>query len=202
MSYQSLMVDLKGKSILVVGGGKVAYRKVRTMLDKEAVITVIAPDISEELYALGDTVTILQREVNRTDIEGQFLIVAATSDEQVNRTIANSCRDHQLVNVADHTEVGNTVIPGTVKRGQLTISVSTIGASPKLAKRIKQHLAKEYDVSYEDYVDFLSHVRNLVKKLPVEREVKDELLEEVLEERFRTSTMERERLIEQLRQQC
>ena len=176
MAYYPFMVDLKGKKILVAGGGPVAWRKCRTFLDFGAAVVLAAPKLCPELAALleGEAATALiwRKETYCAALltEELFAVVAATDDRKVNRQIAADCRTRRLpVNVADAPELCSFFLPAVVRRGDLTLAVSTGGQSPGLAAKLCRELAERYDEGYGQRLALLGRLRTrlLAGSLPV-----------------------------------
>ncbi|EEK74179.1 Precorrin-2 dehydrogenase [Bacillus mycoides] len=139
-----------------------------------------------------------QREYEKSDIKDAFLVVAATSDSVLNEQIAEDAAVNQLVNVITNPESGNVHFPAAIHRGLLNVAVSTGGASPKLAKKIRDDIANKYDEKYESYLDFLYEVRLKVKELQVEKRQKNILLQEVLKSIYVQSEQKRELFLQEL----
>ncbi|EEL07021.1 Precorrin-2 dehydrogenase [Bacillus cereus BDRD-ST196] len=139
-----------------------------------------------------------QREYEKSDIKDAFLVVAATSNSVLNEQIAEDAAVNQLVNVITNPESGNVHFPAAIHRGLLNVAVSTGGASPKLAKKIRDDIANKYDEKYESYLDFLYEVRLKVKELQVEKRQKNILLQEVLKSIYVQSEQKRELFLQEL----
>jgi precorrin-2 dehydrogenase / sirohydrochlorin ferrochelatase len=134
-------LDLRGRDCLVVGGGRVATEKVHGLLDCEACVTVVAPQIDDALRALP--VQIEQRAFAETDVDGRFLVVATTDDRGVNAEVSRLAEERStLCNVADDPELCNFILPALVRRDPIVVGVSTGGASPALAQRIRSDIAR------------------------------------------------------------
>ncbi|MED1864475.1 NAD(P)-binding protein [Fictibacillus nanhaiensis] len=159
-------VNLSGKTVVVAGGGLVASRKIKDLLNEEAKITIISPTAVEEIkeWHAERKLTWIERKVKREDLEKALLIIAATNCKEVNSWIAEQASTKQLVNVVDQPHLGNFIVPSVVKRGKLILSVSTSGASPSLSKSIKKELQQKYSEDYETYLDFLFQCRSIIKK--------------------------------------
>lgn len=169
-SNYPIMVRLEGKKVVVVGGGKVAARKVSGLLDSGAHIIVISPDATGELrdLATGGIIEWHEKQFSKQDIEGAFLIFAATNDSELNQSIKAAASDHQLVTIADDPEGSDFHVPSHIQRGRLSIAVSTGGASPTLARKIREQLELQFDDRFEEYLEFLFSARQRIL-----REVKD-----------------------------
>ena len=170
------------KRVVVIGGGKVAGFKIIPLLKQGADIVVVSTELDANLVKLVEEKQIrwYQREYEKSDIKDAFLVVAATSDSVLNEQIAEDASVNQLVNVITNPESGNVHFPAAFHRGLLNVAVSTGGASPKLAKKIRDDIANKYDETYEAYLNFLYEVRIKVKELQVDKRQRNILLQEVL----------------------
>lgn len=163
--YYPVSLDLRGRRCLVVGGGSVAYRKVCSLLPCGALVEVASRRLALPLRKMAEAEQIrhLPQDYHPSLLEGIFLVISATDDCAVNRRVAeDATRQNTLVNVADSPELCSFILPASVKRGPLTISVSTGGKSPALARAIKEELAALYGPEFEDLVRFLGKIRPLV----------------------------------------
>ncbi|HSW63061.1 MAG TPA: bifunctional precorrin-2 dehydrogenase/sirohydrochlorin ferrochelatase [Dissulfurispiraceae bacterium] len=158
-SYYPAFLDLSGKKCVVVGGGTVAERKVRSLCAAGAFVTVVSPQLSRDLELLhaNGTIQYIAQKYRRGDLRGAFLVIAATSDIAVNERVAKDAAG--LINVADQPESGNIIVPSSVKRGQLVIAVSTLGASPALSRTIRKELETLYPAAVAAYLAFIGSLR-------------------------------------------
>jgi precorrin-2 dehydrogenase/sirohydrochlorin ferrochelatase len=131
-------ISLKGKKVVIAGGGTIACRKLRALLGEEAELVIVSPEVNDGMAELIREHGLVwkKKEIETSDITPAFFIVAATNQADVNRWIAESAETHQLVNVASKADLGNVFLPKTIKKGKILISVSTSGASPSDTKRI------------------------------------------------------------------
>jgi siroheme synthase-like protein len=133
-------LDLRGRDCLVVGGGSVAAEKVHGLLDCEARVTVVAPRVDEEVRRLP--VRIERREFRDDDLDGRLLVIAATDVRDVNARVSRAAAERSLLcNVADDPELCSFILPALVRRDPIVVGVSTGGASPALAQRIRSDIA-------------------------------------------------------------
>ena len=136
-----ICLDLEGRSCLVVGGGPIAVEKVRGLLDCAATVTVVAPEICDELAALP--VHFERRLFEPSDVEGHFVVIAATDEEPVNEAVSQAAEARSLLcNVADDPERCNFILPAIVREDPILVGVSTGGASPALAQRLRRDIAE------------------------------------------------------------
>lgn len=159
---------LAGRSCLVVGGGEVGLEKTEGLLACDGKVTVIAPELrNAELQRLADEGSIehLPRDyAGRADLEGRFLVIAATDDTDVNIAVYDDAeRRAMLVNVVDVPPLCNFILPAILRTGPLAIAISTAGASPALAKRMKQEVAELFGAEYAELAVRLNAVRGWAK---------------------------------------
>ncbi|MEI5945217.1 NAD(P)-binding protein [Bacillus albus] len=195
-----LTVRVEKKRVVVIGGGKVAGFKIIPLLKQGADIIVISPELDANLVKLVEEKKIrwYQRDYEKSDIKDAFLVVAASSDAVLNEQIAEDSAANQLVNVITNPESGNVHFPAAIHRGLLNVAVSTGGASPKLAKKIRDDIANKYDEAYGSYLDFLYKVRIKVKELQIEKRQRNILLQEVLKSIYVQDEQKRELFLQEL----
>ncbi|PEJ01095.1 NAD(P)-binding protein [Bacillus wiedmannii] len=195
-----LTVRVEKKRVVVIGGGKVAGFKIIPLLKQGADIIVISPELDANLVKLVEEKQIrwYQREYEKSDIKDAFLVVAASGDAVLNEQVAEDSTENQLVNVITNPESGNVHFPAAIHRGLLNVAVSTGGASPKLAKKIRDDIANKYDEAYEQYLDFLYEVRIKVKELQIEKKERNILLQEVLKSIYVQNEQKRELFLQEL----
>ncbi|QTN11039.1 NAD(P)-binding protein [Mammaliicoccus vitulinus] len=186
MAYVPLNIDLTNKQIKVIGGGKIAERRVKALLDSDATIHVISPDLTDNLYQLylDEKIIWYKKSFESKDLDNAELIISATNQEEINDVIKKSAPIHSLINMVGDAQGGNVIFPGTLKRGKLQISVTSTGASPKLVSNILNDLDKQYPIDYAEYVDFLYECRIIIKSLDLEKAKKNQLLESILSDQY------------------
>ncbi len=165
MKYYPVNLDIQNRRCLVVGGGNVGARKVMTLLECGAMITVVSPIATERLIRLANkkSITWKERHYQSADLTGMFLVIGATDNEELNwRIHADAERQGKLCNIADRPQACNFILPSVVNRGDLILAISTSGASPAFAKKLRQDLEKEFG---EEYAEFLRLMRAVRKKL-------------------------------------
>lgn len=171
------MLNITNKWVTIIGGGKVAYRKVHGFLVFGAKIRVISPIFYEKFESLSQQVDLLQREYTNEDLEESFLVIAATNNKGVNEQIGTYCHTCRILcNVIDNIHLSSFIVPAYMKQGDLVISISTNGKSPSLASKIKKELSEQYNNSYEEYVDILGRIRDKVIARYEDEEEKKEIL--------------------------
>lgn len=188
-----ISIKIEGKPCVVAGGGKIAYFKLASLIQAKAKVTVVSPIIIPEIEKLYEDrkIDLVRKEIEYGDYKDAFLIIAATNDQAINRKIYENMKDTKLVNVVSDLEIGNFHIPATLTRGKLQISVATGGASPTLAKKIRDDLKETFDESYEEYLEFLYEARKKIKNGAFPREKKQVLYKEALDKKYKNSLVER-----------
>jgi siroheme synthase-like protein len=166
-------LDLEGRSVLVVGGGRVALEKVCGLLDCSARVTVVAPETLPELRELP--VDWIERGYHASDLRGRFLVVAATSSTPLNRRVfADAEARGVFCNVVDVPELCSLILPAVHREGPIAVAVSTGGASPALAQRIRDDVAAFVGPAHADLAEELRALRPWAKEyLPTYEERRD-----------------------------
>lgn len=162
MSFYPICLDLDGKSCVVIGGGRVAERKVLGLLSCAARVSVVSPELTEALLQQFKKGLIhwVEREYRHGDLKHAFLVIAATDDEETQQRIFEEAGAHNiLLNVVDVPGRCNFILPATVRQGDLIISVSTSGKSPALARKLRIELEKKYGAEYRVLVEILGAIR-------------------------------------------
>jgi len=157
---------LSGRPCLVVGGGQVGLEKVEGLLACDGDVTLVAPDAVPELaeHAREGSIRWERREFRESDLDGRFLVIAATSITDVNISAYEGAeRRAMLCNVVDVPPLCNFILPAIVRTGPLAIAISTAGASPALAKRMKREIAETYGEPYARLAVLLNDVRGWAK---------------------------------------
>jgi precorrin-2 dehydrogenase / sirohydrochlorin ferrochelatase len=153
-----IFLDLSGRRCVVVGGGGVADRKARKLLQARAEVVVISPEVGAELESVA--AEIHRREYREGDLEGAYLAFAATNVRKVNAAVAREAKERGIpVNVADSPSEGDFALPSTLRRGRLQVAVSTGGASPTLARRIRGELEEAFGPEWAGIVEEFDRAR-------------------------------------------
>lgn len=158
MAYYPASLNIKGMRCLVVGGGKVAYRKATSLLSFHARVEVVAPEIISPLQDMVQQrkVKHIQEEYRSSHLDGVFLVFGATGDEETNRRIAKDAQKRNLmVNIVDAPGLCAFIVPAVLRRGDLTVSISTGGNSPALARSLREKMEEEYGPELKELTRFL-----------------------------------------------
>lgn len=160
--YPIFLVGLENRHCIVIGGGHEAEHKVRGLLDCGAAVTVIHPTLTSQLQAWADEGCFiwLQRSYQEGDLRGAFLVIAERSDPPINAAIWQEAESHgALVNVMDDVDHCNFVAGSVVRQGPLTISISTSGAAPALAVRLRQEMEHTFGPQYAAFLEWMQALR-------------------------------------------
>jgi precorrin-2 dehydrogenase/sirohydrochlorin ferrochelatase len=192
MRYYPINLDVQNRECLVVGGGGVGERKVKTLLECGALVTVVTTDATEALQTLASerSISLKTREYEPSDMEGKFLVIGATDNEEVNEKISKDAAERKLLcNIADRPAACNFVLPAIARQGDLLIAISTSNKSPAVARRIRQNLEKEFGPEYALLLNLMGAIRQKLlsesKSPEAHKRVFEQLLDEGLLEMIR-----------------
>ena len=165
--YYPIFLNIQGKRCVVIGGGKVALRKVKMLLDCGANVSVISPKPHPDMAKLSKerAIHLIQRDYEARDLKEAVIAIACTDVKEVNRKVADEAKKAGiLVNVADDPEPSDFIIPAFFRRGNLTLAVSTSGVSPALARKIRMKLEKSFGEEYASLLSLIGEVRSTLKE--------------------------------------
>ena len=166
-SYYPIFTDLQGRRCVVIGGGAIAQRKVTTLLQYGADITVISPTATRRLlaYATQGRVRYQRRRFRPADLRGAWLVYASTNEERINQLVhETAARLRIFANVVDQPQRCSFIAPAIMRRGDLTIAISTGGASPTVAKRLRREFARGIGEEYPRLLRLLAGLRAAAKR--------------------------------------
>jgi precorrin-2 dehydrogenase / sirohydrochlorin ferrochelatase len=161
-TYYPVYIELREQPCVVIGGGKIAEGKVEGLLAVRASVTVIAPDLTPHLHDLVEKkqITYLARSYQRGDLTGAFIVICATDQTEINHQVwEEATANRQLVNVVDDTPRCNFIAPSILRKGDLTIAISTSGKAPALAVRLKERFQRELGSEYERFLELAGELR-------------------------------------------
>ena len=165
MAYFPMFIQLKGRKCLVVGGGKVALRKIKVLKDFEAEVTVVAPDIIEQIRQIDDICRIF-RSFEEKDLKSVELVVAATDDKKENHRISQFCMEQNIpVNAIDQKEDCSFIFPSYIKEGEVVGAFSSSGQSPVITQYLKKEIRPALTKQLGQISESLGEIREVVKKL-------------------------------------
>lgn len=184
MRYYPIYLDIRDRNCLVVGGGSVGSRKVETLLDCGAKVTVVSIDAAETLKKLSDrgVIQMKERAFQSADLDNMFLVIGATDNEALNFEIyAAARRRGVLCNIADRPEACNFILPSIVNRGDLIIAISTSGKSPAFAKKLRKQLEAQFGSEYAGFLELMGAIRKKLLSKDHEPEAHKHLFEQLIE---------------------
>lgn len=167
MKYYPVFWNIAGKKCVVVGGGEVAERKVKRLLESGAKVFIISSGLTPALARLAheNAISHIAKDYSSEYIYGAALVVGATDDEKTNASICNDARNKGIpVNIVDDPQKCDFILPSVVERGDLTIAIGTGGKSPALAKHLRQELESRYGKEYEILLNILGSLRTKMAK--------------------------------------
>ena len=184
--YLPLFVDMTGKDVLVIGGGRVAERKVDDLMGHGCVPTVVSPCLTERLEDLATegSISVFRRGFAEGDVIGRFLVIAATDDPETNRRVARLARDAGALVCETDIHNGEVIIPSVLSRGRLQVAVSTAGASPYLSRSIRLELERHLDEAYGPFAELLSETRELARRRVDDPRTRERLLRRACSEEY------------------
>jgi precorrin-2 dehydrogenase/sirohydrochlorin ferrochelatase len=176
MNYYPAFLNLQGKKAVVVGGGKVAERKVLTLIRAGADVTVISPLLTKRLRKEKEAAHIhhLPRSYRKGDLKDSFMVIAATDSPEVNTRVAGDSPG--LLNVVDVPSECNFIAPSVVERGPLVFAISTGGTSPAFAKAVRKEIEKSYGKVFSDYLGFVKTLRSRTMKEIADKAAREKFL--------------------------
>ncbi len=162
MGFYPILINLQGQKAVVIGGGRVAERKIESLLDHGATVYVTARELTPTLkqYVQSGAVRHQGCEFDERDLNGAFVVIAATDDPMLNRKVSKAARRMGLlINAVDQPSDCNFIVPSVLRRGELLISVSTSGKSPALSRKIRRELEKVFGSEYEALLNMMGRLR-------------------------------------------
>jgi precorrin-2 dehydrogenase/sirohydrochlorin ferrochelatase len=195
------MLDVRARPAIVIGGDRIAAEKAAALAACGALVSVLSPEFSPEVLALAEQgkVTLRAKDYEPGDLAEAFVVVAAVTDPALIEAIwLETQRRGQPVNIVDVPRYCSFILPSVLRRGKLTVAVSTEGASPSLAKRIRQRLEESLPPAYEDYIDLAAQARSYLRQREIAYETRDEFFRDFMASPIldALSAGERERALE------
>jgi precorrin-2 dehydrogenase / sirohydrochlorin ferrochelatase len=183
MSLLPIFLKLRSRKCLVVGGGNVAESKIESLLLSQADVHVVAPDVNANVAGLARAGKIAwqQKSFDPADLDGAFLVIAATNVPEVNHLVYHLAEERSILcNAVDDPEHCHFYYGAVVRRGPLQIAVSTGGLSPALAQRLRRELEKQFGPEYEAWLEYLGAMRDLIRASVADEQLRKEQLHELV----------------------
>jgi precorrin-2 dehydrogenase / sirohydrochlorin ferrochelatase len=184
MRYYPINLDIQNRHCLVIGGGKVATRKVATLLKCGARVTVVSPEATDRLQSMemSGSIRLINRPYRTSDLGGMFLVIGATDNKELNRQIYQDAENSgRLCNIADQPDLCNFILPSIVNRGDLILGISTSGKSPAFAKKLRKDLEKIYGDEYVLFLQLMGALREKLLSRTHEPEAHKAVFEQLIE---------------------
>lgn len=182
--FYPIMIDIHDRKIVIVGGGKVAYRKSKNLLKYGGKVIILSPETIDDFKKLKDIykdkLQFVYNKYEKVYIEDAFLVIAATSSSLVNQEISKDCKKLNILsNIVDSKEDCDFITTSIINNDNLTISVCTMGSFPYLSKKIRIDMEEKYKKFDKKYINVLEKIRNIIlNKYPDKtREMMDQALE-------------------------
>lgn len=177
-----VFLNLRDKLCIVIGGGKVAERKVENLIKVNAKVKIISPDLTPTLKKLAEEGKIEweRRVYKKGDLDSAWLVIAATNDPNTQKEIYNEAEEKRIFcNIVDVPELCSFIVPSIIRRGFLTIAISTSGISPAVARRIRETLEEIIGEEYILYLELMKNLRKQVLDLNLSTQEKEEKLQKL-----------------------
>ncbi|MBM4053262.1 MAG: bifunctional precorrin-2 dehydrogenase/sirohydrochlorin ferrochelatase [Planctomycetes bacterium] len=179
--YYPAQINIKDKKCVVVGGGNVAWRKVCSLKDAGGKVVVVSPAFCPEMEKEGD-IELIKQKYDECFLNGAVIVIASTDNEEVNKKIYHDAvRKGILVNVVDKPDYCSFIVPSSIVRGDLCITISTGGASPAFARNIRLQLETLFGNEYGEFIELLSETRGKVLDEIPDEKVRREILQRIAE---------------------
>jgi len=167
MRYYPVFLDIAGKPVVVIGGGNIAHQKVVGLLKAEAEVTVVSPELNEEMAELANEGRFrhIKRDYEPGDLEGYTLAFVATDDRSVNATVADEGKERRVwVNAVDDPPYCDFIMPGIAQKGDLIIAISTSGRSPAMARKMREEIEAFLTEDYAAMLELAAEVRAVLRE--------------------------------------
>ena len=164
--YYPIYLDIEDRNVVIIGGGEVCTRKVETMMKYGAKVTVVSPELTDDLerWSAAGRITVRRKHYDESDLDDAHIVIASTDIPATNEQVAADCRARRIpVNVVDVTPLCEFIVPAIVEKGSIQIAISTGGKSPALARTLKEDLARSVGPEYAEVNDVLGTLRESAK---------------------------------------
>jgi precorrin-2 dehydrogenase/sirohydrochlorin ferrochelatase len=187
MSYYPILIRLEGMKVVVVGGGVVAQRKIDTLLAYHADVHVVSRDLTPKLnhYLEEQRITLSGSEFKESQLDGAFIVIAATDDPLLNRKVSEKASARGLlINAVDQPVDCNFIVPSILRRGDLLVAVSTSGKSPAFARKLRQELEEQFGDEYGSFLILMGRLREEILEKGLSQEENKRIFRELINSRI------------------
>ena len=163
--YYPILLDLNNKRCVVIGGGKVAERKITSLVRAKAIVTVVSPELTKSLQQMAEKKKIhyVNGCFKERHLDKAFLVIGAVGNSKINHHVFEAAaKKNKLVNIVNSPDECNFMVPSVIKQGALIISISTGGKSPALAKKVRKQLENQFGKAYKDFLSFMGELRQRI----------------------------------------
>jgi len=184
MAYYPVFVELEGETVLVVGGGEVARRKIESLLECGALIHIVSKELTDKLKDLVKTGVIrhLGEKFRDEHLDEAFMVIAATDDKRLNHEISHIARKRGiLINAVDQPADCSFIVPSVVRRGDLLVAISTSGKSPALARKIRKMLDSRFGSEYEAFLILMGRLRREILSMGFSQDQNSRIFQEIVD---------------------
>lgn len=179
--YYPAQINIKNKNCVVVGGGKVAWRKVCSLKNAGAKVVVVSPVFCPEMEK-EEGIELVKQKYDERFLNEAVIVIASTDNEAVNEKVYHdAARKGILVNVVDKPDYCSFIVPSSIVRGDLCITISTGGASPAFARNIRLQLEEQFGNEYGEFIELLSEMRSKVLDEVPDEKIRREILQRIAE---------------------
>lgn len=185
MTYFPLFIDIENKNILIIGAGKIAYRKITKLIPFKPKITIVAPNISDEIKNLlkeNKNLTYKNKKVDIDDIKDSFFVICATNDKTINNFVSKFCKENNIfVNCVDDIENCSFVFPALIKKPNLTIGISTCAKAPYFSAYLKKLIKNSIPKNTQEIIENLELIRTELKQKIKTQEKRAKIIHNILD---------------------
>lgn len=181
-AYYPIFLDISRKPCLIVGGGKVAERKVKGLLKFGATVRVVSPRLARPLSELAKEgkISAVARQYDTEDLQGVGLVFAATNSQDINKKVYEDARALNIpVNVVDNPSLCDFIVPSIVKKDPIVIAISTSGTLPFLSKRLRKDISREISPDYVRYARVMGKLRKLIIMTTTDKKVRTKIMQKM-----------------------
>ncbi|MFW5787020.1 MAG: precorrin-2 dehydrogenase/sirohydrochlorin ferrochelatase family protein [Halanaerobiales bacterium] len=205
MVYYPVNLNIRDKKILVVGGGKVAFRKTKRLYKCGSRVKVVCPELRREFRKFLDSkidfFQYYKRKFRETDLEDIFMVIAATDDSEANKEIAKKAGEKGImVNVVDNREISDFILPAVINRGDFLLTLSTSGNLPALSRKLREELEEKFGPEYELFMEEMSELRTKIIERVDDRQQRKQIFRKLADKNLiKMFSLDREKALSEVK---